>query len=510
MLFFIDLCCFKLYFVRNNKKIQSKSTGKIMEKRYAGIDQGTTATKLLILSENGQIDSCFQKEHKQIMPKKGWVEHDGDEIYKNICEAIDYAGNIDAIGIDHQGESIVAWHSETKEALYNVIVWQDNRTEAWLNNLKSDGVEKRVFEKTALPLDPYFPASKMRWILENIPAAQKALQQGKLRMGTMESFFIDRLTGHFQTDFNSASRTSLMNINTLQWDEELCEIFGIPMSILPPIVPNVGDFGHYKNIPITSTIIDQFASIYAHQCRKEGDAKITFGTGAFLQILTGALKNQDPQNGLLAALCWKFDKDEPMFGLDGGVYNAGSAINWLKSLGLFQNYEKLNSFSKNAAIERELIFIPALSGLGCPYWDRTASGVFFGLSLETKKEDMLQACLEGIAMRVATILKNAHHISPLKDYISIDGGLAQNPYFVQFLANITGKSIHIPPNKELSALGAALLARKGLGENTDWQKEEENQKMIIPKDINRENYLKKFEELTEKSRQTRFWSHQCR
>ncbi len=479
-----------------------------MKKRYAGIDQGTTATKLLILSENGAIDTRFQKAHKQIMPQKGWVEHDGDEIYKNICEAIDYAGTIDALGLDHQGESIVAWHSETKEALYNVIVWQDSRTEAWLNNLKSDGVEKTVFEKTALPLDPYFPASKMRWILDNIPAAQQALKEGKLRIATMESFFIDRLTGHFQTDVNSASRTSLMNIHTLQWDEELCEIFGIPMEILPPIVSNIFDFGHYKNIPITSTIIDQFASIYAHGCRSAGDGKITFGTGAFLQILTGALKAENPQNGLLPALCWKFNDENPMFGLDGGVYNAASAINWFKSLGFFQNYEELNKFSQNTAIEREVVFIPALSGLGCPYWDRGASGAFFGLSLETKKEDMLQACLEGIAMRAATILNNAQPISPLKDYISIDGGLAQNPYFVQFLADITGKSILMPQNKELSALGAALLARKGLGETSALQKSDGNQKVVTPKNIKREKYLKKFEELVEKSRQTRFWNQQ--
>ncbi len=472
------------------------------QKRFIGIDQGTTSTKILVLSEDGSIDASFNKEHKQITPKPGWIEHNGDEIFKNICDAIDHVGDIAAMGLDHQGESIIAWNAETKETLYNVIVWQDARTKKWLQELKKDGVEEWVMKKTGLPLDPYFPASKMRWLLKNIPAVKNCHKAGKLRMGTMNSFFIDRLTGIYSTDYNSASRTSLFNIQTLQWDEELCRLFEIPMEILPPIVANIADFGSYNNIPITATIIDQFAGIYGHGCRHAGDAKVTFGTGAFIQSLTGKEFIHDKKSGLLPALCWKFDNEEPMFGLDGGVYNAASAINWVKKIGLFKEYSKINHFENNHAIARNIVFVPALSGLACPHWDRTASGIWTGLSLNTEKEDMIQAVLEGIALRAAEVLEAMDKVFALKDRLSMDGGVSHNPYFRQFFADMAQKDITIPKNQELSSYGVALLARKGLGYE-EIQSSNDNETIIHPNHhIAAKDYKKQFAAIVAKAKAT--------
>lgn len=470
--------------------------------RYAAIDQGTTSTRVAVFDDSGACVSgpdILQLSHEQITPQSGWVEHDGLEILSNIQKCLGSCGPVDAIGICHQGESIIAWNSESGEPIYNAIVWQDMRTEGELQRLREDGLEEIVKEKTGLPLDPYFSASKMGWIIKNVAGASELADKGKLRIGTMDSFFLGRLTGNFYTDYNSASRTSLFNIHTFEWDKELCEIFDVPIHSLPQIKDTVGLFGTINKTPITASLVDQFAGIYGHGCTDKGDAKVTLGTGAFIQSLSGNEIQDVGDSGLLPTLCWKFPGEDPVFGLDGGVYNAASAVDWVKKIDLFSDYAELEGFSESSAISRGLAFVPALSGLGCPYWDRSAAGLWAGLSLDTERKDMLQSMLEGIAARTAEVIEAMDMISSLGDSIHVDGGLSANEYFRQFLADISGKTIIAPINKEITAFGVAMLARKGLGGVGDINIKQKTEK-ISPRDMDRKKVLAKYKDIISRSR----------
>ncbi|MEQ5620024.1 FGGY-family carbohydrate kinase [Providencia rettgeri] len=277
-------------------------------------------------------------------------------------------------------------------------------------------------------------------------------------------------------------------------------------SILPPIKDNIGDFGAINLdghlTPVTAIIVDQFAGTFGHGCREKGDAKITFGTGAFLQALTGTDIPQTHDSGLLPTLCWKFPNQPPVFGLDGGVYNAASAINWARKIGLFDSFDELGDFRAESAIKRGLAFVPALSGLGCPYWDRSAAGLWAGLSLDTDKKDMMQSVLEGIAARSAEVIFAMEKISPLGQSISVDGGLSSNQYFKQFLANLLQKNIEAPANREVTALGAALLARKGLG-ITHEMAVRRNATVTHPDGTNMQGVMEQYRDIIARSRQLR-------
>lgn len=426
--------------------------------RVVAIDQGTTSTRAFVLDQTGVGNIVCTREHRQIHPKPGWVEHDPEELLRHISECLEAAGPVDAIGIDNQGESCLAWDGKTGEAISPVIVWQDRRTERTIGKLKTDGAEELTMVKAGLPLDSYFSASKLAWILDNIPAARDLLAKGRLRLGTTDAFFLDRLTGTYTTDVTTASRTSLFNLETLQWDPDLCDIFGIPIDALPEIRPTMGDFGAVGNIPVTVSIVDQQASLYGHRCRQPGDIKITFGTGAFALAITGDSLLRTPGNGLLPTLAWQSMAEKPTYALDGGVYCAGSAINWAKALGLFTTFDEINAFAAPPAIGRNLAFVPALTGLGCPYWDGSAAGLWIGMSLDTSAKDMVQAILEGIAFRTAQVVDAmSEHVSIGKD-ISIDGGMSSNPYFCQFLSDVLQKQIVVQTMGELTALGTAVMA----------------------------------------------------
>lgn len=430
------------------------------------IDQGTTSTRALVLEDTGEATVTQVIQHKQIYPKTNWVEHDPEELITNIQQCIEQSlssyPDIKRIGIDNQGESCLAWHAETKKALSPVIVWQDSRTQDVIDSLKKQGLEKVTLEIAGLPLDPYFSASKLAWIIQNIPEVQKALKQSKLRVGTTDAFFLDRLTGKFVTDVTTASRTSLMNLTTLEWDKQLCTLFNVPIEILPKIVPTTGDFGAFqideKTITLRTSICDQQASLFGHGCRKKGDIKITFGTGAFAFAITGKSPVLNSNSGLLPTPAWQLEKQQSLFALDGGIYNAGAAINWAKSLGLFDTFDEINQFSKESAIEQGLIFVPALSGLACPHWDRKAAGLWIGLSLNTSSLDMMQAVLEGIAFRAVEVIIAMQQESKISEKISIDGGLSANPFFCQFLSNVLYKEITVNRFPEITALGTAQLA----------------------------------------------------
>jgi glycerol kinase len=434
--------------------------------KVLGIDQGTTGTKAFTLTDDGTFKSIASFEHKQLYPQTGYVEHDALKLLANVTACIKKAGKVDAIGIANQGETIVAWDKETGKPIHNAIVWQDDRTKAVTEKLKAEGGETLTQVKAGLPLDPYFSASKFRWIIDNVPEAKILLTAGRLRLGTSDAFFLDRLTGTFATDVTTASRTSLMSLDTLQWDDELCKLFDVPRECLPEIRSTTGPFGIANKIPVTCNIVDQQAALYGHGCMKPGDAKITFGTGAFALAITGPMRPDKNDAGLLPTVAWQIAGQSAQFAVDGGVYNAASAVNWAKGLCLFKDYSEINSFKAEPAISRGLVFVPALSGMACPHWDRNASGLWIGLGLDTTKQDMMQAVLEGVAMRAAEVVKAMVRLGAKGDFISIDGGLAANPYFGQFLANALGRMVVVAGSADLTGLGCARMAMVGAGAQT--------------------------------------------
>ncbi|MDQ7070965.1 MAG: FGGY family carbohydrate kinase [Rhodobacterales bacterium] len=435
--------------------------------RIAAIDQGTTSTRALTVDASGAIYVVHSVEHKQYYPNSGWVDHDPEELVRNIIACAKALPDVAAIGIDNQGESCLAWDSETKLPLSNVIVWQDRRTTGIIETLKKRGSENLTLARAGLPLDPYFSAAKLGWILENLPAAQDAHKRGTLRLGATDAFFLDRLTGHFVTDASTASRTSLMNLDTLEWDADLCALFGVPMETLPEITPTTGDFGTLETAhgprPITASVVDQQAALYGFGCRDAGDVKITFGTGAFALMVTGNTPHRAPQQGLLPTVAWQIAGDPPVYALDGGVYTASAALNWAKSLGLFADFADIGGFDGPSAMERGLAFVPALSGLGCPHWDARARGVWLGLSIDHGPRDMVQSILEGIAFRAAQTIAAMGGIAAQTGPIPIDGGMSRNPYFVQFLADILGREVRRATMPEVTGYGTAMLAAQGAG-----------------------------------------------
>ena len=432
------------------------------------VDQGTTGSGVHVLQSDGTFTSGTTIDHKQFYPQSGWVEHDAEELVTNVVALIaaarkEHGASLKGIGIANQGETIVAWDAKTKRPIHRAIVWQDSRTHAPIEALKTAGHEETTLARAGLPLDPYFSAAKLRWVLDNVPEAQSSRQERRLRFGTSDAFFLDRLAGAFATDVTTASRTSLMNLETLQWDPVLADLFGVPIECLPEIRPTTGDFGTIDGIPITASVVDQQAALFGHGGRKPGDAKITFGTGAFALAIAGSKPLKDPKSGLLPTVAWKLGTAPATYAIDGGVYNAASALNWARELGLFADFSEIDTFDGTSAIARGLAFVPALSGLGCPYWDRSAAGLWLGLGLETTKRDMVQSVLEGVAMRAAQVIEAMNGLQPISPKLSIDGGLANNAYFRQFLAQALGRRLTVPASMELTGQGCALFALIGAG-----------------------------------------------
>lgn len=432
--------------------------------RIAAIDQGTTSTRVLVADENGSLEFPHTIRHAQHYPEPGRVEHDPCELLASIKTCIAAAGPIDAIGIDNQGESCLAWDAETLEPLSPVIVWQDNRTKAEIERLRAEGAEEITLGRAGLPLDAYFSASKLGWIVQNIPAAHAAQAKGRLRLGTTDAYFLDCLTGRFITDYTTASRTSLMNIDTREWDADLCRLFGVPLECMPEIGFTAGVvLGEVDGVPVTASVVDQQAALYGHGCRRLGDTKVTFGTGAFALAITGDHILRAPEIGLLPTVAWALPGGIT-YAIDGGVYDAGATMEWLHRIGLVRDISiDLVDFSDVPAIERGLAFVPALSGLGCPYWDRSGAGLWIGMGAETTAKDLVQAALEGVALRTAQVLEAIDMQLQLPVVASIDGGLSMNDYFTTFLAKAAGRSIRTRRFTELTSLGCASLAALATG-----------------------------------------------
>jgi len=429
----------------------------------AAIDQGTTGSKAYRLWPDGKFESLGGYEHRQIFPQPGWVEHDANELLDHLRLLILRLGDVAALGLDNQGETVVAWNAETGEPLGNAIVWQDARTQGEIDRLKAEGAEALTLARAGLPLDPYFSASKLRWMIDRLPEARPLLAKGKLRLGTSDSFFLDRLTGVYATDPTTASRTSLMNLETCRWDPELCRLFGVPIEALAEIRPTAGGFGVCGRLPITASLVDQQAALFGHGCRRPGQAKITFGTGAFALAVSDRVIPTEAAAGMNRSVAWQFAGMAPAYALEAGIYNAASAVNWARGLGLFADFAEIDGFAAEPAIERGLAFVPALSGLAAPYWDRNAAGLWLGMGLETTRADMMQALLEGIALLAAELIGAMDRVTPLEGALSIDGGLSNNRYFCDFLAEALARPVAVPSVTDLTGLGTAQMALIGAG-----------------------------------------------
>jgi glycerol kinase len=423
----------------------------------AAVDQGTTSTRLLLLGDDGSVRMVSAGRHRQIHPRPGWVEHDPNELLAALRTCLAHADGAPRIGIANQGESCLAWDAVTGEPLSPVIVWQDNRTTDAIERLRAAGAEAETLARAGLPLDPYFSASKLRWLMDNVPAAVEARRAGRLRLGTTDAFFLDRLAGSFATDVTTASRTSLMNLETGAWDERLCALFGVPIECLPEIRDTVGDFGTIGRARVTASVVDQQAALYGHGCRGPGATKITFGTGAFALAVTGGEIVRAPDRGMLPTVAWRRD-GVTTYAVDGGVYDVGSAVDWVRSLGLFNDFSELDAFEAPPSIARDLAFVPALSGLACPHWDRSAAGTWIGLGAGTTPRDLCQSLLEGIALLTAGVVEAIGSRVAVHGPVSIDGGVAQSAYFAAFLAEAMGREVVRPALHELTALGCAMLA----------------------------------------------------
>lgn len=430
--------------------------------RIAAIDQGTTSTRALVMGPDGRLTPVLSLAHVQTTPAPGHVEQDGEELLANVRRCLDAAG-ADVVGLANQGESCLAWDARDGRPVCPVISWQDDRTAGVTAALGRDGAAPMVMARAGLPLDPYFSASKLGWILAHVPGAAELAARGSLRLGTTDAFFRDRLTGRFETDIATASRTSLMNLETGAWDADLCALFGVPVACLPQIGPTAGDLGTLPGgARLAASIVDQQAALYGHGCRVPGAAKVTFGTGAFVQCLTGALVRPE-RPGPLPTVAWQAAGEPVGYALDGGVYAAAAAVNWAGDLGLFQGFETLSSFDARPAIDRGIAFVPALAGLGCPHWNRSARGAWLGLSLADGRACMMQALLEGVALRTAEVLAAMAALHPFGGPVSVDGGLSRNPYFVQFLSEVAGHDLFLPDETEQTAAGLARMAAMAAG-----------------------------------------------
>ncbi|HCY99742.1 MAG: glycerol kinase [Rhodobacterales bacterium RIFCSPHIGHO2_02_FULL_62_130] len=426
--------------------------------RILALDQGTTSTRLMAADASG-LHGLGQLRHRTCFPSAGWVEQDPTEILTNCKTLLAQAGVADAIALANQGESCLGWDALTKEPLSPIIVWQDRRTTAQLALMSNQADE--VASLSGLPLDPYFSAAKLGWLLRENPAIAAAHAAGRLRLGTTDAFLLDALAGCFATDRATASRTGLMNLASGNWDARLCEVFGVPMTCLPEIRGNLAGFGQIGGIPVAAAIVDQQAALYGHGCRNRGDAKITFGTGAFALAVTGATPPL-PQGGLLPTVAWDLGAGM-VYALDGGVQDAGSAIEWALRAGLADNVAAFDSFDRPPAVARDLVFLPAFSGLGAPQWDRTAAPLMIGLGPDMTRRDICQALVEGIAFQTAALIDELARAVPLSAPIAIDGGLSASRYFTSFLAQACQRDIVVAAVAECTAFGAAQLAALALG-----------------------------------------------
>ncbi len=451
-----------------------------MDKVILALDQGTSSSRAIIFDRSGIIRSVAQKEFPQIFPRSGWVEHDPHQIWSSqasvIAEAISEIGitgkDIAGIGITNQRETVVVWDKETEEPIYNAIVWQDRRTSEYIDSIKSDkGVAEMIRRKTGLIADAYFSASKIKWILDNVPGARRRAEEGKLLCGTVDTWLVWRLTrGDVHvTDVSNASRTMLFNINTLEWDDDLLKLFNIPASMLPAVKASSEIYGYTTTtifahkVPIAGIAGDQQAALFGQMCIEPGSIKNTYGTGCFLLMNSGD-KPIMSENRLLSTVAWKVG-GKVTYALEGSIFVAGSVVQWLRDgLGCIKCSSDVEALAASVPDTGGVYFVPALTGLGAPYWDPYARGQISGISRGTTAAHIARAALEGIAFQTYDIVSAMVRDSGLPvTNLKVDGGASHNNLLMQFQSNILNTQVLRPRITETTALGAAYLAGLATG-----------------------------------------------
>ena len=441
------------------------------------LDQGTTSSRALVIDVSGRVVAVAQRPFQQIYPQPGWVEHCPWEIWSSqsgvVTEALASAGltahNIVAIGITNQRETTILWDRETGEPVANAIVWQDRRTAAYCDEIRSRGDAALIQAKTGLLPDAYFSASKLNWLLENIAGARERAMQGKLAFGTVDTWLIWKLTrgaSHI-TDETNASRTMLFNIHTLQWDEELLRLFNVPASVLPEVVASSGRCAVTKDllegVPIAGIAGDQQAALFGQMCSSPGMAKCTFGTGAFMLLNTGE-KPVTSRNQLLTTIAWKIGQ-RVEYALEGSMLMAGAVVQWLRDeLQMIRTSAEIEELASSVPTSNGIVLVPAFAGLGAPHWDQYARGAIVGMTRGTSRAHIARAALEGIALQVADVLEAMQSDSGLRlSQLRVDGGASANNLLMQIQSDVLGIKVVRPKNAEATAMGAAYLAGIAMG-----------------------------------------------
>ena len=443
----------------------------LSEKKYVlALDQGTTSSRAILFDRHGHIKGSVAREFPQIYPREGWVEHDPTDIWSTtygcMMEVIAKSGihesEISSIGITNQRETTVLWNRETGAPLMNAIVWQCRRSAGIIEAL-TDSERTVIKEKTGLIPDAYFSAGKIKWVFDNIDGARKLAENGKLAFGTVDSWLIYKLTGEHATDRTNASRTMLYNINSLQWDSELCDMFGVPMSMLPTVKSSSELYGYAQvgseKIPVCGVAGDQQAALFGQTCFSAGQAKNTYGTGCFLLMNTGE-KRIESKNGLLTTIAATCSGEKVQYALEGSVFSGGSVIQWLRDgMRFFTESRDAEYYASKVQDSGGVYLVPAFTGLGAPYWDMHARASLTGMTRGTKREHIIRAAEESIAYQSADLLAAMENdIGTRIDSLKVDGGATRDNFLMQFQADILGKNVLRPTVRETTALGAAYLA----------------------------------------------------
>ena len=474
-----------------------------MKEKIISIDQGTSSTRSVLYDNKGRYIDSVQQEFDQLFPMEGWVEHSPDQIWDTVIATLTTlvkrneltSSDIASIGITNQRETTIVWNKRTGQPIYNAKVWQDRRTASFCEGLISH--DKEIQKKTGLTLDPYFSATKINWILNNVDGAKELAQKGDLLFGTIDTFLIWKMTEgrHHLTDVTNASRTMLFNIKQEKWDESLLDLFQVPISMLPEVCDNVYDFGVTKilggDVSIGGVAGDQQAALIGQCCFSPGEVKSTYGTGCFMIVNTGE-KPLFSENRLLTTIGYRLN-GKTSYALEGSIFVAGSAIQWLRDgLDFFEDSSETEKLAQEASSDSKVLVVPALTGLGAPYWDAEARGAIFGLTRDTGKEEVTKATLESIAYQSRDLIEAMKKDNASLDKLMIDGGMVANNWFCQKLANTLTVEVTRPKIIETTSLGAAFLAgiNAGLFEDIEMLRElKATERSFVPEEEVEDRYL---------------------